>query len=62
MHLMCNLNCGWISSHSSSVQSLVAEYLFHVIKDHWDTLEIAHNNPAALDQAMAILQEEICSQ
>jgi hypothetical protein len=59
MHLTCGLDCGWISSHTEYIQQLVTEYLYHVIKEHWDVLQLAHNNPTALDQAAAILQGEI---
>lgn len=61
MHLTCNLGCGWISSHSSVVQLLIAEYLHHVIKEHWEFLQLAHDKPDMLDQALALIQEEICS-
>lgn len=53
MGLRCQL-CMW-HRHFDSLEMAVAAYLFHIIRDHWDYMEKAHNDPEMLDRALEMV-------
>lgn len=41
------------------MQMVVADYLFHVIQEHWEMLELAHTRPDLLQRALLIIKGEV---
>jgi hypothetical protein len=49
-HLHCTINsCNWVSEFGE-LMSVIAAYLAHTIREHWDVLQFAHDNPDILKQ------------
>lgn len=40
--------CKWRGQYEFLEQA-IAQYLAHTIRDHWDVLQYAHDNPTVLD-------------
>jgi len=48
-HLHCTITgCEW-RSLKGPLESVIASYLSHCIRDHWEILQYAHDNPETLD-------------
>ena len=57
IHLHCTIGpCDWKSKWGGSLEHVMAQYLAHAIRDHWDILQYAHDNPAHLDMVEGILR------
>ena len=55
-HLHCTIGpCDW-QANNRWHEHAIAAYLAHVIREHWDILQYAHDNPAQLDIAEGILR------
>jgi hypothetical protein len=49
-HLHCTIeSCNWVSEYGE-LMSVIAAYLAHTIREHWDVLQFAHDNPDILNQ------------
>jgi hypothetical protein len=55
IHLHCTIaSCNWVSERNE-IPLVIVQYLAHTIREHWDLLLLAHDNPEMLDEAERIL-------